>query len=96
MKINRLSPLHKGTQPIRVLLHNLTFQFENTNSTFAELSKTFIRTNRLHPEINYHINTKAIYEKVNRRFQLPFVECSGKITIHETFLSYIGAFAIQY
>lgn len=89
MKINRFSQLHKGNQPIRVLQHNITFQFENTNPIIIELSKTVIKSNRIQPRIAYHINDKAIMDKIDGHYQTPFVDAKGKITLHETFLSYV-------
>lgn len=89
MKINRLSASHKGNQPIRVLQHNITFQFETTNPTFVELSKTIIKDKGLQPGIAYYINDSAILEKVDGHVQTPFVNGEGKITVHETFLSYV-------
>lgn len=89
MKINRLSASHKGSQPIRVLQHNITYQFETTNPTFTELSKTIIKDKGLQPGIAYHINNSAILDKVDGQAQTPFVNGKGKITVHETFLSYV-------
>ena len=89
MKINRLSASHKGNQPIRVLQHNITYQFETTNPTFVELAKTIIKEKGLQPGIAYYINDLAISEKVDGHVQTPFVNGQGKITLHETFLSYV-------
>jgi len=89
MRINRLSSAHAGNQPIRVLQHNITFQFETTNPTFIELTKTVIKEKGLQPGIGYHINDKAILEKVDGHVQTPYVNSNGKIFVHETFLSYV-------
>lgn len=89
MKINRLSSSHAGNQPIRVLQHNVTFQFETTNPTFIELSKTVIKEKGLQAGIGYHINDRAILEKVEGHRQTPYVNEKGKIYVHETFLSYV-------
>ena len=89
MRINRLSISHEGNQPIRVLQHNVTFQFETTNPTFVELTKTIIKEKGLQPGISYYISDKAILETVDGHIHTPFVDSNGKITIHETFLSYV-------
>lgn len=89
MRINRLSSYHAGNQPIRVLQYNVTFQFETTNPTFLELTKTVIKDNGLQAGIGYYINDLAILEKVDGHCQTPFVNQSGKIHVHETFLSYV-------
>lgn len=89
MKINRLSTAHAGNQPIRVLQHNITTQFESTNPTFLELTKTVIQQKGLNPGINYYINNLAIIEKVDGHSQTPYVDENCKIAIHETFLSYV-------
>jgi hypothetical protein len=36
--INKLSRFHVGTQPIRVLQHNITKQFEDTTPEFIQLT----------------------------------------------------------
>lgn len=89
MKINRLSSSHAGNQPIRVLQHNVTFQFETTNPTFIELSKSVIKNKGLQAGIGYYINDKPILEKIDGHNQTPFVNSNGKIHVHETFLSYV-------
>lgn len=89
MRINKLSSSHAGNQPIRVLQHNVTFQFETTNPTFVELTKTVIKNKGLKAGIGYYINDKAILEKVDGHYQTPFVDEHGKIHVHETFLSYV-------
>lgn len=89
MRINTLSASHSGTQPIRVLQHNITFQFETTNPTFIELSKTIIKDKGLQPGISYYISENAILDKVDGYPHTPFVDGNGKINIHETFLSYV-------
>ncbi|MFD0701927.1 phage exclusion protein Lit family protein [Myroides pelagicus] len=89
MRINRLSSSHVGNQPVRVLQHNVTLQFETTNPTFVELSKTLIKNKGLKSGIGYYINDKAIHEMVDGHYQTPFVDEHGKIHVHETFLSYV-------
>ncbi len=87
--INRFSIHHAGEQPVRVLQHNITKQFEETNPTFLELSKSIIAKCGLQPGIPYFINNKSINEIVQGHNQTPFVGSDKKITIHETFLSYV-------
>lgn len=89
MRINRLSSAHAGNQPIRVLQHNITFQFETTNPTFLELTKTVIKDKGLQAGIGYYINDFPILHQVDGHNQTPFVNGNGKIHVHETFLSYV-------
>jgi hypothetical protein len=91
MKINSLSPYHQGNQPIRVLQHNVIYQFEMTNPTFLELSKKIVAKKGLDPGISYHINNNPVID--GTYFQTPFVDAVKKIAIHETFLSYVWCIA---
>jgi hypothetical protein len=95
MKINKLSMFHKGDQPIRVLQHNITHQFETTNPTFIELSKKVIKDNGLEPGIDYFINNDAITNLVDGHSQTPYVK-NKKIAIHETFLSYVWCISYSF
>lgn len=88
-KISRLSAYHEGNQPIRVLQHNIIYQFESTNPTFLELSKEIITKKGLEPGISYNINDLPLIDHANRIYQTPFVGSNKKIEIHEAFLSYV-------
>jgi hypothetical protein len=89
MRINKFSQNHEGNQPIRVLQFNITYQFEMTNPDFIEMSKKLFKTGQLQPKINYCINSFPILYKLDDHIQTPFIDRKGKITIHETFLSYV-------
>lgn len=90
-QINNLSPEHKGEQPVRVLIHNILSQFEETNPFFIELSRALVENLKLQPRITYHINNWPIIEKVGEdgQPQSPYLNSNNKIVIHETFLSYV-------
>jgi len=94
--INRLSTLHAGTQPIRVLQYNITYHFETTNPEFIELTKQTIARQGLQAGMAYHINDFPIDYVVDGHKQTPFVDANKKIHIHETFLSYVwcGAYSL--
>lgn len=89
MRINSYSSTHNGTQPIRVLQHNIITQFEGTNPSFLELLKEVSEEKKLKPDIGYYINQHEILHKVDNHKQTPFVDENKKIYIHETFLSYV-------
>lgn len=80
-KINKLGPLHEGTQPIRVLIHNLTYSFENTNPEFIHSVMEAMKKNGLKVGIGYIIDDEQV--------KIPFVNSDKKIFIQETFLSYV-------
>src|SRR5947209_485533 len=87
---NRFSTSHLGTQPIRVLQHNIASRFENTNPEFIELAKATIANQGLQNGLGYYINEFAIMDKVDGHTQTPFVNLNQKkIYIHETFMSYV-------
>ncbi|MFN8271963.1 MAG: phage exclusion protein Lit family protein [Chitinophagaceae bacterium] len=88
-KVNRLSPSHVGTQPIRVLQHNIIFHFENANSTFLKVMIDSIFEKGLKLGIGYYINEEPICFKIDGHIQTPFVDSDKKIHIHETFASYV-------
>jgi hypothetical protein len=81
MKISIKKDTHSGIQPIRVLKHNLTHRLVDRNEELiAELQLNF----KLQSQIKYHMAELPLIE-----YQRPFIERSGYINIHETFLSYI-------
>lgn len=81
MKVSTKKDTHNGIQPIRVLKHNLTHRLVDRNKELIEeLQLDF----RLQSHIKYHIAELPLIEK-----QTPFIESSGHINIHETFLAYI-------
>jgi len=86
--IKRYAPSHDGLQPIRVLQHNLVYQFENTNSDFLQLTKAVVGKG-LKPGIKYIISNKAVLDEIYGHTHTPFVNSNGEIHIHETFLSYV-------
>ena len=81
MKKNIRTPSQEGIQPIRVLQHNITYNFENTNPGFLKLSQELVAKNGLNPGIDYCIIEEPI--------KTPFVNENKIISIHETFLSYL-------
>ncbi|MFV0304590.1 MAG: hypothetical protein ACK5IC_03785 [Moheibacter sp.] len=81
MKISTKKETHNGIQPIRVLKHNLTHRLVDRN---AELINELQLDFRLQSHIKYHIAELPLIEN-----QTPFIESSGHINIHETFLAYI-------
>jgi hypothetical protein len=81
MKISLKKDIHNGIQPIRVLKHNLTHRLVDRNEELiTELQLNF----KLQSQIKYHMAELPLIEK-----QTPFIESTGYINIHETFLSYI-------
>jgi hypothetical protein len=81
MKSSIKKDIHNGTQPIRVLKHNLTTRLVERNTELInELQADF----RLNGKIVYHIAELPIIEK-----QTPYIDDKGLINIHETYLSYI-------
>ncbi|WP_430933228.1 phage exclusion protein Lit family protein [Saccharicrinis sp. 156] len=81
MKISVRKDTHTGTQPIRVLKHNLTHRLvERNENLIKQLQSDF----KLDKEIRYHIAELPLIDR-----QTPFVDENGQINIHETFLSYI-------
>jgi hypothetical protein len=59
-KINRLSIFHEGTQPVRVLQHNMVAAFENTNRDFLSLTLDIMQRNGLKPGIGYQIENESV------------------------------------
>lgn len=80
-KINKLAPAHSGSQPIRVLQHNIIAAYENTHPDFLELTRKIMNENGLQPGIEYRIADEPI--------RTPYVTGAKKICIQETFLSYV-------
>jgi hypothetical protein len=78
--IDTLADSHEGLMPIRVLQHNLIYEFENMSPSFLELSKKVVNELGLSTEIIYSC------EEISARS--PFV-VFGKISLHESFLSYV-------
>src|ERR1700739_912100 len=87
--INKLSELHAGTQPIRVLQFNIAHHFETTNPEFLDLAKKTISKQGLQPGIGYYISEEPIEFLIDGHIQTPYVDPNKKIYIHETFLSYV-------
>jgi len=87
--INRLSDKHPGTQPVRVLQHNITKQFEDTTPDFIQLTLNTAINKGLKLGIGYFVNEEPITFKVGGHIQTPYVDRTKKIHIHETFLSYV-------
>ena len=80
-KINKLSPLHVGSQPIRVLKFNIAHAFANTNADFLNLTLKIMQDNGLQAGIEYRIEKLPV--------KIPSVSPAKKISIQETFLSYV-------
>lgn len=92
--INKLSPYHVGTQPIRVLQHNIVKQFEDTNPEFIQLTLDTIIGKGLKMGIGYFVNEHPIDFAINGHpNQTPYVDENKKIHLHETFLSYVWCVA---
>jgi hypothetical protein len=66
--LNKLGPFHIGTQPIRVLQHNITWQFENTTPDFLSRTKKLIQTKGLNPGLQYHVNERSILDDKSSTF----------------------------
>jgi hypothetical protein len=90
IKKSYLSGKHEGLQPIRVLQHNITYNFENTHPEFIEEMKKLISKAGLKPGITYYIYEEAIRHTTKYfKSQMPHVTSKKKIALHETFLSYM-------
>jgi hypothetical protein len=88
MKTSRYKSSHGGTQPIRVLQHNVVSGFENANPGFLAQLKRLIADKGLQPGISYLVQDSAICGSGG--VGSPAVcSRSRKIQISETFLSYI-------
>jgi hypothetical protein len=79
------SAIHHGTQPIRVLNGNVLHWFENAEKDFLETLKGEVNYNALQNGIGY-INSETKVEEVAYAGN---VGETKKITIQETFLSYL-------
>lgn len=86
--INNYNATHIGTQPIRVLQHNIIKQFEDTTPEFIQLTLDTIIDKGLQRGIGYHVNENPIIIPGGRA-QTPYVDGTKKIYIHETFASYV-------
>lgn len=91
--IDNYRPSHAGSQPIRVLQHNIIKQFEDTTPEFIQLTIDTIIDKGLKRGIGYVINEHPIDFMVNGHRQTPFVDGTKKIYIHETFASYVWCIA---
>ncbi|MBN9285594.1 MULTISPECIES: phage exclusion protein Lit family protein [unclassified Flavobacterium] len=80
MKNSIKKDVHTGTQPIRVLKHNLTTRLVERNQEYIKSLHSDFKLNK---KINYHSANLPLIEG-----QLPFIDENGTINIHETFLSY--------
>ena len=90
MKTNYKTENHNGVQPIRVLQHNITRDFENLSPEFLKLARELADNGVLNPGISYFMDEEPIiYSNQHYKGQTPFVNQYGKIALHETFLSYI-------
>lgn len=90
--INNYNISHKGTQPVRVLQHNIVKQFEDTTPDFIQLTLDTIIDKGLKRGIGYHINENPIVVP-GQPSQTPYVDGTKKIYIHETFASYVWCIA---
>jgi hypothetical protein len=81
MKKSILKDTHRGSQPIRVLQHNITARLEQRNEHYIKVLQNDFRLNK---GIVYVANELSLDEK-----QRPFIDENGTIHIHETFISYI-------
>lgn len=82
--------IYSGIQPIRVLQHNTIHWLEATNSTFGKLSRILIAEDKLKSGIEYEISEEPIFSE--DKDNIPRIE-SGRIILHETFLSYLWCIA---
>lgn len=89
MKTSRFNPAtQQGSQPVRVLQHNLTLGLENANPGFLTELKRLILDEGLKPGISYSIADCPIVGP--RGSGSPYVRSSDKkIELPETFLSYM-------
>lgn len=81
MKISVKKDTHTGEQPIRVLKHNLTTRLVERNEEYIKSLHSDFRLNK---EIKYHIANLPLVEN-----QTPYIDESGMINIHESYLSYV-------
>ncbi|EPR69219.1 phage exclusion protein Lit family protein [Cyclobacterium qasimii] len=87
MKVSVKKDTHNGTQPVRVLKHNLTHRLvERNEALIKQLHSDF----RLAKNITYHIAELPLVDR-----QTPFIDENGIINIHETYLSYIWAISFS-
>lgn len=89
--INQYNPeIHKGIQPIRVLVNNIIVHFENVYPDFKEESKFHKKLYSLSPEILCYLDREPLNSKTVDL--TPYIEEDDKgikrIYISETFLSY--------
>src|SRR6266571_4333410 len=89
MKANRFNPAtHQGSQPVRVLQHNLTLALENANPGFLTELKRLIAEDGLQPGIAYSISDCPILDPEGSG--PPSIRSSDKkIELPETFLSFM-------
>lgn len=81
MKKSVRKETHNGTQPIRVLKHNLTHRLVDRNESL--ITKLYAEK-KLSENIVYHIAELPLVRR-----QLPYIDSNGCINIHETYLSYM-------
>lgn len=80
----------EGVQPIRVLRHDIVGNFENFNYEVLPIIKILIEDGKFHPGITYYTLEEPIsFGCSDFKTQTPCVKLSGKILIHETYLSYL-------
>lgn len=84
--INNLSESHQGNMPVRVLQHNLIYEFENMNPSFLELAQKVIAELGLDPGIHYGLGKVPV--------KSPHV-VFNKMFIEESFLSYVWCMAFS-
>ncbi len=91
MQVDALNPInHPGLQPVRVLQHNVTARFEETNPQFAALTKQLMEAINFQPGIGYFISEGALVDlDDDGHNHTPYIDEQHKIMVHETFLSYI-------
>jgi len=78
---------HFGTQPIRVLQHNITDQLEKIDSCFLEKLTRLVESKGLDPGIKYSAEEEPIRD--DEGSHVANISADGEMELHETYLSYL-------
>ena len=91
MKTSRYNPAtHRGTQPVRVLQHNIIHQLENANPGFLAELRRLVNEEGLQPGISYLVNESPVIRPDGSGCDVPCVsDDERRIELPETFLSFM-------
>ncbi len=80
---------HIGEQPVRVLKHNITQQWQSLDPEFKDELFAILKQHNLQPVLHYECEEGPILSPSKQL--IPFVSGEKQITIQESFLSFVWA-----